>query len=42
MTIFEDFVIERVREGRSIRGLYPLTDPSAEIDFKEWRARVNR
>ena len=42
MTIFEDFVIERVREGRSIRGLYQLTDPSAEIDFKEWRARVNR
>lgn len=27
MTVFEDFVIEKVGEGRSITGLYPPTDP---------------
>jgi regulator of RNase E activity RraA len=42
MSIFEDFVMECVREGRSIRGLYPLTDSSIEVDFKEWRKKVNR
>ena len=42
MSIFEDFVMECVREGRSIRGLYPLTDSSIEVNFKEWRKKVNR
>lgn len=42
MSIFEDFVMECVREGRSIRGLYPLTDSSIEVDFKEWKKKVNR
>jgi len=42
MSIFEDFVMECVREGRSIRGLYPLTDSSIEVDFNEWKQKVNR
>jgi regulator of RNase E activity RraA len=42
MSIFEDFVMECVREGRSIRGLYPLTDSSIEVDFNEWKKKVNR
>jgi regulator of RNase E activity RraA len=42
MTAFEDFVIERVREGASIRGLYPPTDPATETAFQSWRARVGR
>jgi regulator of RNase E activity RraA len=36
MTAFEDFVIEKVREGRSILGLYPPTDEQSRLDFQEW------
>lgn len=42
MTAFEDFVMERVREGASIRGLYPPTDPTTETAFQAWRARTGR
>jgi regulator of RNase E activity RraA len=41
MTAFEDFVQEKVLEGRSILGLYPPTDPQSKIDFDAWRA-VNK
>lgn len=37
MTAFEDFVIEKVGEGRSILGLYPPTDPQTKVDFEAWR-----
>ncbi len=37
MTAFEDFVQDRVMEGRSIIGLYPPTDPSTMDDFAAWR-----
>jgi regulator of RNase E activity RraA len=37
MTLFEDFVSEKVREGRSILGLYPATDPQTKVDFEKWR-----
>jgi regulator of RNase E activity RraA len=37
MTAFEDFVTEKVIEGRSILGLYPPTDPQTKIDFDSWR-----
>jgi regulator of RNase E activity RraA len=37
MTLFEDFVSEKVREGRSILGLYPATDPQTRVDFDKWR-----
>ena len=42
MTAFEDFVTEKVHEGRSILGLYPPTDPQTQTDFAEWRKRVGR
>jgi regulator of RNase E activity RraA len=42
MTAFEDFVTEKVREGRSILGLYPPTDEQSKIDFADWRARTGR
>ncbi|MBT9290963.1 ribonuclease activity regulator RraA [Prosthecodimorpha staleyi] len=42
MTAFEDFVTEKVREGRSILGLYPPTDEQSKIDFADWRARNGR
>ena len=37
MTVFEDFVIEQVENGRSIFGLYPATDPATTVAFAEWR-----
>ncbi len=42
MTIFEDFVTEQVRNGRSIMGLYPNTDPQTTIDFEAWKNKVGR
>lgn len=42
MTVFEDFVTERVRAGASILGLYPPTDPATEADFAAWRTRTGR
>jgi hypothetical protein len=37
MTAFEDFVQEKVLEGRSILGLYPPTDPQSKLDLEGWR-----
>lgn len=42
MTAFEDFVTEKVQEGRSILGLYPPTDPQSGIDFTDWRKANKR
>jgi regulator of RNase E activity RraA len=37
MTAFEDFVTEKVHEGRSILGLYPATEEQTRVDFAAWR-----
>jgi regulator of RNase E activity RraA len=37
MTIFEDFVTEKVLEGRSIIGLYPPTAEQTLVDFEVWK-----
>ncbi len=42
MTVFEDFVQEKVLEGRSILGLYPPTDPATKDEFAAWRAARGR
>jgi regulator of RNase E activity RraA len=42
MTAFEDFVTEQVKDGRSILGLYPATDPQTKVDFDTWRKRTGR
>ncbi len=42
MTAYEDFVTEKVREGRSIVGLYPATDPASKIEFEAWRKAKGR
>jgi len=42
MTLFEAFVTEKVKEGRSILGLYPATDPQSNVDFESWRATRDR
>ena len=36
MTIYEDYVINKVQKGASIRGLYPLTDESEKKAFEKW------
>ena len=42
MTCFEDFVTEKVMEGRSILGLYPPTEPGTREEFAAWRERRRR
>jgi len=42
MTAFEDFVTSQVREGASILGLYPPTDPASRERFAAWRAQHGR
>jgi len=42
MTVFEDFVQEKVMEGRSILGLYPPTDEQSRVDFAAWRKAQGR
>ncbi len=36
MTIYEDYVLDKVKNGSSIKGLYPLTDEKEKIDFENW------
>ena len=42
MTAYEDFVTEKVAEGRSILGLYPATDEKNLAEFAEWRRAKGR
>ncbi len=42
MTVFEDYVQEKVMGGRSVLGLYPPTDPDVAADFAAWRAGRGR
>ena len=42
MTAFEDFVVERVRGGASIIGLYPPTKEENQEAFAQWKMRVGR
>jgi regulator of RNase E activity RraA len=42
MTAFEDFVAEKVMEGRSILGLYPATEERTKTDFAAWRREKGR
>ena len=39
MTMFEDFVTEKVLEGRSVIGLYPPTDPKTKVEFEKWKVK---
>ena len=42
MTVFEDFVQEKVMEGRSVLGLYPPTEDATRTEFAAWRAARGR
>lgn len=39
MTLFEEFVMEKVQNGQKIIGLYPLTDESVRKEFDEWKEK---
>jgi regulator of RNase E activity RraA len=42
MTAFEDFVTEKVLQGRSILGLYPPTEENSRTEFQVWRVANQR
>jgi regulator of RNase E activity RraA len=37
MTLFENFVLEQVLDGRPIIGLYPPTNENTLIDYEKWK-----
>jgi regulator of RNase E activity RraA len=42
MTAYEDFVVERVKAGETIIGLYPCTKDAHQVAFKKWREANGR
>jgi len=42
MTVYEDFVVEQVRAGQSIIGLYPATKDESLDKFVAWRKEKGR
>ena len=42
MTAYEDFVVERVRAGETIIGLYPCTKDEHQAAFTKWRQAGGR
>lgn len=42
MTAYEDFVVEQVKGGATIIGLYPSTKDEHQIAFKAWREKNGR
>ncbi|MGB3775504.1 MAG: ribonuclease activity regulator RraA [Leeuwenhoekiella sp.] len=40
MTRFEDYVMEQVKGGASIKGLYPPTDPKTLEHFQNWKTKT--
>ncbi len=42
MTVYEDFVVDMVSQGRTIIGLYPMTNSDNEALFEAWRKEHGR
>ena len=42
MERFETFVLGEVRDGASIRGIYPPTDPETLVRFEKWKTLHKR
>ena len=38
---FEEFVMEKVQNGETIIGLYPLTDEKVQSEFEQWKEKFN-
>ncbi|MET7027956.1 ribonuclease activity regulator RraA [Sediminicola luteus] len=41
MTLFEEFVLLNVQQGKPIIGLYPLTDKKIKDEFEIWRSKLS-
>lgn len=41
MTLFENFVLEKVLEGSSVIGLYPATNADTLVAFEEWKKKIS-
>ena len=41
MTLYEQFVIQKVQNGQKVIGLYPLTDDAIKKEFEEWKGNMN-
>lgn len=39
MTDYENFVLEKVGQGREVIGLYPLTNNTIKEEFEEWKKK---
>ncbi len=39
MTLYEEFVMEKVNGGNAIIGLYPLTNEDIKIEFEQWKQK---
>jgi hypothetical protein len=39
MERYEDYVLEQVRMGATITGLYPLTNPETRKRYEDWLAQ---
>ena len=39
MTLYEEFVMDKVNQGSKIIGLYPLTDDKIKLEFEEWKKK---
>ena len=42
MSAYEDFVVDRVKEGETIIGLYPCTKDEHQVAFAYWRKANGR
>lgn len=42
MTMYEDFVLSKVKAGASITGLYPATAEASLVEFEKWRAEKSK
>lgn len=39
MTLYEEFVMDKVNGGTAVIGLYPLTDEDTKIEFEQWKQK---
>lgn len=40
MTLYEEFVMELVQKGKTVIGLYPLTDERIKEEFEHWKKKT--
>jgi len=40
MTLFEDFVLSEIQKGKTIVGLYPLTDEKIRKEYEMWNRKT--